>query len=103
MRKEELLRELRRLKRELSKEGFIIESLCGSYARNEATETSDIDLLYHVNENFLKKFGGFVAFSKLEEIKKALELRLKREVDLIPSNNLSKTAKKYLEEECIYV
>ncbi len=101
--KKKLLLHLKNLKAELSERGFIIDAICGSFARGEETAKSDIDLLYHIEDSFLEKHGGFAAFKELEQIKKYLQSKLKREIDLIPSNNLSQTAQHYIAKECIDV
>ena len=103
MKTDRLHKHLRELKKELAGQGFVIDALCGSFARAEETQDSDLDLLYHVEESFLEKHGGFSAFKELDRIKKYLQQRLEREVDLIPSNNLSQTARQYIVQECIDV
>jgi predicted nucleotidyltransferase len=82
------------LKKELQKEGFIIDGIVGSMARGE--KFNDIDIVYHVTDTFVEKYGGFGAVIKIEEIKKNLNSILKKEVDLIALSNLSATAKKYM-------
>ncbi|WP_456431761.1 nucleotidyltransferase family protein [Nitratifractor sp.] len=81
----------------------MIDALCGSFARNEEDEHSDIDLLYHVEKPFLDLHGGFDSFRELKRIKEYLQNRLNRPVDLIPMNNLSDTAKHYIVQEYIDV
>jgi len=103
MTKKELIEYLRELKQELLEDGFIIEGVFGSYARDEANESSDIDILYSINSDFLNKYSGFIAFKKLSDIKKYLSKKLKKDIDLAPKNNLSKSAKKYILKEVIYV
>jgi predicted nucleotidyltransferase len=99
----QLIESLRQLKKELRGEGFIIDALTGSFARGEATQSSDIDLLYHIDERFVRKYGGFVAFKRLEELKNLLRSKLGRPVDLIAINNLSDTATKEMLEHKIDV
>lgn len=103
MNREQLITKLKKLKPFLEKEGFVIDGLFGSYARGEQIRTSDIDLLYHLDSMFLEQFGGFIGFKKLDEIKKVIEKELDLRVDLAPSNNLSKTAQKYILRDVIYV
>ncbi len=100
---EELLHKLRLLKKELAKEGFIIEGLFGSYARGDFSKDSDIDLLYRLEPTFLKKYRGFIGFKRLDEIKNYLATQLQTTVDLAPLNNLSVTGKKYILDEAIDV
>ena len=98
-----LLETIRMCHARLQEEGFFIDAIFGSCARGESRESSDIDLLYHVDRNFLKKYGGFTAMKRVEEIKRFLEEALNRKVDLVPSNNLSETGKKYIFESIVYV
>lgn len=92
----ELVEKIKKLKSTLLSDGFVIDGIVGSYAYGDYTDSSDIDLLYHVEKKFLNKYGGFTAFKKLTEIKEFLAKELQKKVDLIPSNNLSKTAKAFM-------
>jgi hypothetical protein len=98
-----ILEELKIVKKELKKEGFIIDALFGSVARGEENQNSDIDLLYHLEEPFFEKYEGFAGFKRLEEIKKYLRKKLKKNIDLAPADNLSQTAKKYILKDAVYV
>ena len=98
-----VLKTLRKLKKEFEKEGFVIDAVFGSYARGEQTSTSDVDILYHLEDEFLKNYSGFIGFKKLDEIKRSLADALEKKVDLAPANMLSKTAKRYIMDELIYV
>jgi len=82
------------LKKELQKEGFIIDGIVGSMSRGE--KFNDIDIVYHVNDKFVDKYGGFGAIIEIEKIKAKLKERLKKEIDLIALSNMSKTAKEYM-------
>ena len=50
MKNQALFNELKSLKQVLQKDGFIIDGVFGSYARDENTEQSDVDILYHLEE-----------------------------------------------------
>jgi len=91
------------LKQLLLVDGFIIDGIFGSYAREEETENSDVDILYHLEDRFYKKYRGFSGFQKLDEIKKMISKSLNKNIDLAPKTNLSKTAKKYILNEVVYV
>jgi predicted nucleotidyltransferase len=41
---------LRALNQEFKDDGFVIDGVFGSYARNEPNPGSDVDLLYHLDE-----------------------------------------------------
>jgi len=66
--------------------------LFGSYARNEATETSDIDLL--VELDYSQPIG-------LEFVQMQLDLQklLSKKVDLVTERGLSKHIRPYIETE----
>jgi hypothetical protein len=98
-----LLQTLKTLKPSLQKEGFIIDGIFGSYARGDFTENSDVDILYHLEPLFMEKYGGFIGFKKLNDIKVQISSLLKKDVDLAPINNLSETGKKYILSEIVYV
>jgi len=88
------LEKFKQIKKELLKEGFIIEGVVGSFARGE--NYNDIDIVYSVNKDFLAKYGGFGSVIRINEIKESLENFLNCKVDLIAKNMMSKTAKKYM-------
>ncbi len=99
----DVISQLKTLKPDLERNGFIIDGVVGSYAHGDYTDESDIDILYHVEKKFMELNKGFGAFSKLAEIKEYLKLKLSKDVDLIASNNLSKTAKKYMLDKVLHV
>ena len=94
---------IKSLKNILANDGFIIDGIFGSYAREESTKNSDVDILYHLDETFYEKYNGFIGFKKLDEIKEYISKSVGKKIDLAPKNNLSKTAKKYILDEVIYV
>jgi len=92
---------LKEIKKELSKKGFVIEGLVGSFSRGE--EYNDIDIVYSIDKKFLETFRGFRAMIEIEKIKNYLKKRLEIDIDLIPKNMMSKTAKKYMLKDFRYV
>ena len=96
---------LAELKDRYAKEGFVIVGVSGSYARGEEGESSDIDLLYKIENpaEFSRIYGGFGAFSKISEIKNEIKVALNREIDLIAINGLNEIGKKYIIEDMRYV
>ena len=97
-----ILQTLKRLKPLYAKEGFIIEGLFGSYARNEADTHSDIDLLIHTEPSFTQKYG-MTSIQRLNEIKAELSDYFKVPVDLASSSGMSRTGKKFIIERTIYI
>ncbi|MEN4052535.1 MULTISPECIES: nucleotidyltransferase domain-containing protein [Sulfurimonas] len=98
-----ILATLTTLKERLREDGFIIDGIFGSFARNEATSLSDLDILYHLERPFFEKYEGFSGFKRLDEIKEYISSKTAKKIDLAPKNNLSKTAQKYILDEVIYV
>jgi len=94
---------LQHAKEQYSDEGFNIIGFFGSYARGEATKESDIDILYELNEKFIKTYSGFVAFSRLSEIKDELKRLFGIDVDISAKSGLSRTAQKYIMKDLKYV
>jgi predicted nucleotidyltransferase len=99
----EIATRLKSLKDDLVNYGFVIDGIVGSYAYGDYTEESDVDILYHLERDFFQRYGGFLAFKKLTEIKVYLKKELNKNVDLIPLNNLSKTAKESMLSKVVNV
>jgi len=76
--------------------GVIKIGLFGSYARNEQTNESDIDLAIEI-EKTKKSLKTFFA------IKRSIENDLKRKVDLGIESSLKPTVKEYIQKDIIYV
>lgn len=103
MTQNELINELKSLKKQFQSDGFVIDGIFGSYARGDFKESSDIDILYHLEEPFMKKYSGFMGFSRLNEIKQILSNKIQKRVDIASKDGLSKTGKKYILNEVVYV
>jgi uncharacterized protein len=89
MKKEEILNKLKELKPIYQKEGLEIVGLFGSYAKDNETEYSDIDIAYKLNyEEFSKKYvGGFSKLLRIDSIKDELKTIFKKEIDFVPDSN----------------
>ena len=94
MNKTEILHFLKKNKQELIQR-FNIDSiaLAGSFARNEATQKSDIDIIVDMPSSFTNFFN----------LKYFLEEHLGRSVDLGLEKNLRSFIKKQMQNEMIYV
>lgn len=103
LQKSEIIDVIKLQKEKYAKDGFIIEGLFGSYSSNKATENSDIDILYDIENNFLEKYKGFVCVSKILEIEDDLSNIFHKKVDLTSSSGLSKRIKENILSETIYV
>jgi len=87
---------LKHAKQKYANEGFNIVGIFGSYARDEATKESDIDILYELDESFIKHHQGFDAFARLTSIKQELKNLFGIDVDIAAKSGLSRTATKYI-------
>ena len=89
MKKEEILNKLKELKPIYQQEGLEIVGLFGSYAKDNQTEYSDIDIAYKLNyEEFSKKHvGGFSKLLRIDSIKDELKSIFKKEIDFVPDSN----------------
>ena len=105
MTKEEIIDKLISLKPKLEKEGFIIDGIFGSYARDDYNDNSDIDILYSLKDphKFTQLNGGFGAFTKIREIKDFLINEFHQDVDFVDKSSLSHTGEIYILEELVYV
>ncbi|PIF04694.1 MAG: nucleotidyltransferase [Arcobacter sp.] len=102
--REYVLQKLKELKPKYKTEGLEILGLFGSYAKNTATEKSDIDILYTLDsEKFYSKHDGFKSFSRLADIKRELEMFFGKDVDICAKSGLSRTGEKYILGTTIYV
>jgi len=104
MNKEEILAKIKELKPIYEKEGLILLGLFGSYAKDEADENSDIDLLYDINsDKFFTNDKDWGGFNKFQNIKNELKDIFKKEIDLCTINGNSRTFKKFALKDAIYV
>ena len=83
--------------------GFIFVSLFGSYAKGTNDFFSDIDLTYRINHDVFYKDDAFAKLEKIQEIKKELEEKFHKRVDLIPSNTKNHLIQESLKKEQILI
>ncbi len=80
--KEPILLYLKELKPKLEKEGITEIGLFGSFAKDEATIYSDIDIFIKTTNEFRKKHLGFAGFGFLEDLRQDIARHFDKEVDL---------------------
>lgn len=102
MKKETILQQLKSMKNHYLPEGFVIEGLFGSYARDEADEDSDIDILIEAKPSFVERYG-IKSIERIEEIKKEMSSIFGISVDLADKTGMGKTAQKFIIDRTIYV
>jgi len=105
MTQQELIEKLRTIKPLLREEGITLLGIFGSYARNEQTPQSDVDILYDIDDpkEFAKRFGGFGAFTRLEELKDLISKNLNVKVDFVAKKGLNSVSKKFIEKDLMHV
>jgi predicted nucleotidyltransferase len=103
MTKTEILDYLKKHKNDYANDGVVLLGLFGSFARDEANEDSDIDILIETKESFLKKFVGFRGYTKLNEIKETISKDLQKDIDLVDKVGLIQHNNDYIIEKAIYV
>lgn len=98
MTKEEILAYLKS-KQQFFYDNFGIKfiGLFGSFSRDEAKDSSDIDILYHLEEN--KKLSMF----KYLKVNSLLEEFFNRKVDLVRDETIKPQVKSCIEKDLIYV
>jgi len=102
--KDYILKKLKELKPKYQNEGLEILGLIGSYAKDNATKESDIDIIYKLDAKiFYENHEGFKCFSRLLEIKGELEEVFDKNVDICTINQNNEVFKKYALKEVIYV
>jgi len=100
----DILQTIKASKAQFLDDGVEIVGIFGSFARNEQTSTSDIDIAYKLSKDkFFSKYSGFKAVVKLSEIKEELSRKLKRKVDFISFENSNKELVNNIKKEIVYV
>ncbi len=95
---EDIILKLKELKPELEKDYSVEEiGVFGSYARNEQTENSDLDILVGL------KRGHSVGVIKFCGLKNFLAQILNKKIDLVSKRGIHPAIKKYILNEVIYV
>ena len=95
MNKEEILKKLRENKEKIKEFGVKRIGVFGSFARDEAGEESDIDIIVEFEEG-KKNFDNFINLAFF------LEELFGKKIDLLTSESISPYIKPYVEKEVIY-
>ena len=101
--RQDILKEIKKLKVKYSSEGFIILGVFGSFARGEDNDESDVDLLFEVTDAFIDKYSGWKAYGRLEDIKLEIQEKLGKPVDMADRDALDDIGRKYILPEVVYV
>jgi predicted nucleotidyltransferase len=101
--KENILDYLKQIKPKLEDDGIVSLGLFGSFATNENKNQSDIDILIETSDEFINKYRGFKAFSRLEEIRNDISNKFNNSVDIFDKNSPNSAIKEQILKEVIYV
>ncbi len=91
--REDIIDKLRELKPVYEREGVLLEGLFGSFARGEATESSDIDILVDFT-----KVPDLLSFIEIED---KLSRQLDGVVDLVPKRKVKEELREQIFGEVI--
>jgi len=80
--KSSILKYLKEIKEELLVEGIEKIGLFGSFARNEASVYSDIDIAIQKNSNYLDVYTAYDYFNEVSKIKSLVRKRFHRNSDV---------------------
>ena len=103
MQKKLVIDKLKQIKSKYKKEGFNIIALFGSHATDSQNESSDIDLLYEVDDSFLENNRGFKSASKILQIQEELSQIFHTKVDLTSPSGLSKRVRDDILSKAVHV
>ncbi len=97
-----ILKYLADKKLDFEKYGIEKIGLFGSFAKDTASENSDIDIAIKLKENYLKNHDVWEYFELIENIKKQIMNKFHKKSDIFDLD--SKTyIKEYIQKEVIYV
>ena len=100
--KEPILLYLKELKPKLVKEGITEIGLFGSFAKEEATIYSDIDVFVKTTDEFCNKHIGFAALGFLEDLRQDIAKHFNKEVDLCDMMGVKEDKRAEFFEGAIY-
>ena len=90
------------IKPQLQKDGIEQVGLFGSYAKNSATLTSDIDIAIKLNKNYLDKNDVWNYFNEINKIKEMVYNKFQMKSDVFDLDSCS-SLKDKIEKEVLYV
>jgi hypothetical protein len=98
----DILTFLTNIKPQLQKDGIEQVGLFGSYARNNATLTSDIDIAIKLDKNYLDKNDVWNYFNEINKIKEMVYNKFQMKSDVFDLDSCS-SLKDKIEKEVLYV
>lgn len=98
----DILTFLTSIKPALQKDGIESLGLFGSYAKNNATTSSDIDIAIKIKKDFLDKDDVWKYFDEIDKIKTMVYKRFKIRSDVFDLDS-SSSLKNQISKEVLYV
>jgi len=102
MTKEEILQKLKDIKPKFEKQGISSIAVFGSYARDEATQSSDIDVAIKFEDGFLNNNDVWAYFNTINSLKDNISKALSMKCDILDLDSSSHILNR-VKSEMIYV
>lgn len=100
LKKDELLNKIELLRKKYEKEGIVICGIFGSYAREDNTRNSDVDIAYKINKTiFSKRYKGFKAASKIADVSNEISREIGEKVDFVSIDSLNASLNQKIKSE----
>ncbi|MEA1919288.1 MAG: nucleotidyltransferase domain-containing protein [Campylobacterota bacterium] len=100
--KTEIITFLKEIKSELAQEGITTLALFGSFARDEASVYSDIDIAIQKDKNYLSTRSAYEYFDVVAKVKSLIEKKFHRNSDVFDLDSSSSMRETIL-KDIIYV
>lgn len=100
--RENILSYLKEIKSELFRDGIVSVALFGSFARDEQSVYSDIDIAIQKESDYLRKRTAYTYFNEVEKIKTMIEQKFHRNSDVFDLDSDS-SMKKNIKKDLLYV
>ena len=100
--KSNILAYLKEIKAELLEDGIVFLALFGSFARDEQTVYSDIDIAIQKEKDYLKNRTAYNYFDEVLKIKTLIEKKFHRNSDVFDLDSDS-SMKENIQKELVYV
>jgi predicted nucleotidyltransferase len=100
--KENILQYLKEIKEDLADDGIISLALFGSFARDEQSVYSDIDIAIRKEKNYLQKRDAYSYFNEIDKIKQMIKSKFHRNSDIFDLDSNSSITQN-IQRDLLYV
>ncbi len=101
--KDNIFETLKQNKDRFLDDGIKIVGLFGSFSRDNADASSDVDVMIETTTLFHKRYKGLKAIVKLSELREFLEKKFQRNVDIVDKEALVKSNNSHILKKTVYV